>query len=129
MTHQIIPFNFQGSDVRVIDSDGEPWFVAVDVAEALGYSKPFNAVSRHCKAATTTPKQGGGTMTIIPERDVYRLVMRSKMQATPEMRRVRFPFPWLSWAAWAFWPCSCDVSIPIPGPHPCGWRLFSPASL
>jgi prophage antirepressor-like protein len=81
MTHQIIPFNFQGSDVRVIDSDGEPWFVAVDVAEALGYSKPFNAVSRHCKAATTTPKQGGGTMTIIPERDVYRLVMRSKMQA------------------------------------------------
>lgn len=78
----IIPFDFDGAAVRVItDALGEPWFVARDVADALGYSKPENAVARHCKAATTTPKQGGGFLTIIPERDLYRLVMKSKLPA------------------------------------------------
>ncbi len=75
-----IPFNFNGSEIRVItDDNGDPWFVAREVAEALGYAKPENAVSRHCKAATTTPKQGGGFMALIPERDLYRLVMKSKL--------------------------------------------------
>lgn len=68
----VIPFDFDGAAIRVItDKLGDPWFVARDVADALGYSKPENAVARHCKAATTTPKQGGGFMTIIPERDLY----------------------------------------------------------
>lgn len=79
-TDSVIPFDFDGGAIRVItDQLGDPWFVARDVADALGYAKPENAISRHCKAATTTPKQGGGFMTIIPERDVYRLVMRSKL--------------------------------------------------
>ncbi|MCG6574897.1 Rha family transcriptional regulator [Pseudomonas sp. AF32] len=78
----VIPFDFDGSAIRVItDKLGDPWFIARDVADALGYSKPENAVARHCKAATTTPKQGGGFMTIIPERDLYRLVMKSKLPA------------------------------------------------
>lgn len=62
-----------------LPTSGEPWFVASDVARVLGYSKPENAVSRHCKAAQqmTTPKQGGQRggaqyLTMIPERDVYR---------------------------------------------------------
>ena len=78
----MIPFDFNGAAIRVItDKLGDPWFVARDVADALGYSKPENAIARHCKAATTTPKQGGGFMTIIPERDLYRLVMKSKLPA------------------------------------------------
>ena len=78
----VIPFDFNGAAIRVItDKLGDPWFVARDVADALGYSKPENAIARHCKAATTTPKQGGGFMTIIPERDLYRLVMKSKLPA------------------------------------------------
>lgn len=78
----VIPFDFDGAAVRVItDKLGDPWFVANDIAVALGYAKPENAVGRHCKAATTTPKRGGGFMTIIPERDLYRLVMKSKLPA------------------------------------------------
>lgn len=76
----VIPFQFDTTQVRVIkDENGEPLFVASDVANALGYAKPENAIARHCKAATTTPKQGGGFMSVIPERDVYRLIMRSKL--------------------------------------------------
>ena len=33
--------------IRTIDRDGEPWFVGKDVAAALGYEKPQNAISAH----------------------------------------------------------------------------------
>lgn len=81
---QIIPFNFESSKIRVVTVNDEPWFVGSDVAKALGYAKPENALSRHCKASSTTPKQGGGYLTIIPERDVYRLIMRSKLPAAEQ---------------------------------------------
>lgn len=79
-------FNFEDKAVRVIEKDGEPWFVAKDVCDVLGYAKPENAVAMHCKAAKLLkyPESGCFTdsprgITIIPERDVYRLIMRSKL--------------------------------------------------
>lgn len=77
-------FAFDDALVRVIDRDGDPWFVAKDVAGILGYSKPRNAVSAHCKGALKwgVPTQGGDQeIIIIPERDVYRLIMRSRLPA------------------------------------------------
>lgn len=79
MNNPLSIFQYEGQQVRTIEQNGEPWFVAYDVATILGYSKPANAVSTHCKAGFTTPKQGGGFMTIIPERDVYRLIMKSNL--------------------------------------------------
>lgn len=78
----MIPFQFQSNPVRVVDVEGEPWFVAKDVAEVLGYSNPLKAVRDHCKGVneTFTPTAGGyQAIKIIPERDVYRLVMRSRL--------------------------------------------------
>lgn len=85
-------FQFDGAKVRVVVKDGEPWFVAKDVAEVLGYARPADAVAEHCKNKTLhtvcgeTPntKGRGGlrantTLSIIPERDIYRLVMRSNL--------------------------------------------------
>ena len=77
--NNIIPFNFNENAIRVISLAGVPWFVAKDVAVALGYAKPENVIARHCKKVSTTPKRGGGFMNIIPEPDVYRLVFRSKL--------------------------------------------------
>lgn len=80
MDKSVQMFQFQQHAVRVVkDEQGDPWFVAKDVADVLGYEKPENAIARHCRGSVTTPKQGGGFLTIIPERDVYRLVMRSKL--------------------------------------------------
>ena len=64
--------------------NGDPWFVAKDVAEVLGYSDTDAAVRAHCKAlkmfkAGDLPGLPSRGLTIIPERDVYRLVMRSKL--------------------------------------------------
>ena len=36
------PFDFNGQAVRVIDIDGEPWFVAADVAVILGYREAYD---------------------------------------------------------------------------------------
>lgn len=41
-------FNFEGSQVRVsIDTKGEPWFVAKDIAEILGYVWNGSGAIRH----------------------------------------------------------------------------------
>ncbi len=39
--------NAEFGEIRTIIIDGEPWFVAKDVAEALGYSNASKAVSTH----------------------------------------------------------------------------------
>lgn len=36
MDNKITPFSFNGTQVRVITRDGAPWWVAADVARALG---------------------------------------------------------------------------------------------
>lgn len=83
----LIPFEANGWQVRAIEIDGEPWFVASDVAKALGYRVPKDAIAAHCKGAAKRrlPTAGGEQqVTIIPERDVYRLIMRSRL---PEAER------------------------------------------
>ena len=68
--------------VRIVMVDNKPMFLANDVAKALGYSYPKNAIQDHCKGVDilSTPTDGGiQKMKYIPESDVYRLVMRSKL--------------------------------------------------
>lgn len=64
------------------DSDGNAMLKANDVAAALGYTNPPKAIRDHCKRVNVlfTPSAKGLQPTkFIPESDVYRLVMRSKM--------------------------------------------------
>lgn len=76
---------FEGHNIRIVtDEQGEPWFVAADVASALGYTDTDQAIRRHCKAAKTCPVETTGQvrhLSTIPERDVYRLIMRSKLES------------------------------------------------
>ena len=79
-------------DLRTIEKDGNIWFVASDVARALGYSRPADAVSQHCRytAKHSIPHpQGKGTLevNIIPEGDLYRLIIRSKLPAAEQFER------------------------------------------
>jgi len=86
----IIPFQFESNNVRVIEQDGEPWFVARDVAEALGYAKPQNAISRHCSYALKrgiASNFGVKETLIIPEGDVYRLIIKSKLPQAQRFER------------------------------------------
>ena len=45
--NNLIPFDFDGSAIRVLTDDaGEPWFVAMEIAEVLGYSDAFEMTKR-----------------------------------------------------------------------------------
>lgn len=75
-------FDFAGQGVRLIVRDGEPWFIAADVTRVLGYANGRAAIAQHCKGvAKHDALTDGGVQSfaIIPERDVYRLVLRSKL--------------------------------------------------
>jgi anti-repressor protein len=80
----IIPFQFESNNIRVIEQDGEPWFVAKDIASLLGYKDSKKAISSHCRWGVKHPLptiSGIRDTIIIPERDVFRLIMRSKLPA------------------------------------------------
>ena len=67
--------------VRTAEIDGKTYFVAKDVANALGYSNPRDAISRHCKGVVKHDsfKEGGQEISLIPEGDIYRLVIKSQL--------------------------------------------------
>jgi prophage antirepressor-like protein len=44
--------NSKFGEVRVAEIEGKTYFVGNDVAKALGYASPKDAISRHCKGAT-----------------------------------------------------------------------------
>lgn len=77
-------------EVRGLNIDGKPYAVASDVAKALGYAKPNNAVNTHCKNATLKQgiiKDNLGRLQdvlIIPESDIYRLIIKSKLPKAQE---------------------------------------------
>lgn len=77
--------NEQFGEVRIImNESNEPLFCAKDVAAALGYSDTADATQRHCKSGKKVfqPHEngvGGVNMVYIPEKDVYRLIMRSNL--------------------------------------------------
>lgn len=85
----LVPFSFKGSPVRIVtDEHGEPWFVAKDVCDLLGYANPSDAVGRHCKGvAKRYPLQTAGGMQdvrVLSEGDTLRLIVNSAMPAAQE---------------------------------------------
>lgn len=85
----LIPFCFKGAPVRVVtDESGEPWFVAKDVCDLLGYANPHDAVGRHCKGvAKRYPLQTAGgqqEVRVLSEGDMLRLIVNSTMPAAQE---------------------------------------------
>lgn len=78
-------------DIRTVEIDGKPYFVGTDVAKALGYAKPNNAVSTHCrytlKRGIATKQGNMSEMVLIPEGDIYRLIIRSKLSSAERFER------------------------------------------
>lgn len=82
--------NEEFGEVRMIEIDGKPYFVATDVATALGYTNPRKAVNDHCKGVTkrdTPTSSGVQSMSYINEGDLYRLIMKSKLPSAEKFER------------------------------------------
>lgn len=74
--------NPEFGEIRTVEEDGKVLFCGSDVAKALGYAKPQNAMACYCKGALKrgTPTAGGvQEMLFIPEGDIYRLAAKSEL--------------------------------------------------
>lgn len=84
----LVPFDFHGYNVRVIHlENSEVLFVGKDVADFLGYKRPNEAITAHCRGTVKhriPTVSGFQDMLCIPERDVYRLIMRSTLPQAEE---------------------------------------------
>jgi prophage antirepressor-like protein len=84
-------FNYNSQNVRTIFSDGEPWFVASDVAKILGYSAT-SAMTRRLededKGVRVLHTLGGDQkMTVITQPGVYEAILGSKVDGARLFRR------------------------------------------
>lgn len=78
--------------VRVIEIGGTPYFVGVDVANALGYADSFGALKKHvddedklvCQIDSAGQKRDA---TVINESGLYSLILRSNLPKAREFKR------------------------------------------
>lgn len=85
--------NEEFGEVRTVEIEGKPFFCGSDVAKALGYSEPHKAVARHCrddgmKRTPIADSLGRVQETVfIPEGDLYRLIVSSKLPTAEKFER------------------------------------------
>lgn len=89
--NNVIPFDFQSRQVRVVQIQSEPWFVANDVCQALDLTNPRKAVSDlddDEKGVTTSDTLGGKQiLNIINESGLYSLIFKSRKAAAKKFKR------------------------------------------
>jgi anti-repressor protein len=76
-------------EIRAIRRDEELWFVGSEIAKILGYADTAQAIRKNCKGGVhqTLPSISGEQVyTIIPESDLYRLVLRSKLPSAEQFQ-------------------------------------------
>lgn len=75
--------NAEFGQIRTVEINGKIYFVGKDIANALGYSNPRDAIARHCKGVVKHDsfKEGGQEVALIPEGDMYRLITHSKLES------------------------------------------------
>ncbi|QDW73214.1 toxin Bro [Lachnospiraceae bacterium KGMB03038] len=82
--------NPEFGSIRTFEQNGEVLFCGKDIAQALGYRRPADAIAAHCKGVCVlpTPSNGGiQQMKFIPEGDVYRLIVHSKLPSAERFER------------------------------------------
>lgn len=88
--------NPEFGDVRTIMIDGEPWFVAKDISETLGYSKTFNMMKRIDEedkrniSSSILEEQVNNqsyTIGIINESGLYNSIFGSKVSSAKKFRK------------------------------------------
>jgi len=108
VTKEIQLYNFKGNDVRIVDRDGNPWFIAKDVCDELGIGNPSKALmgleldekSEIIVSPATRPINVSNSnsninikdlrpkkMRIINEPGLYKLIFRSRKPQAKAFKR------------------------------------------
>ena len=84
--------NEEFGEIRTLLIDGEPWFIGIDVAVALGYAKPHNALNRHVDGDDSLKRgviDSVGRMQetiFINESGMYSLILSSKLPTAKKFK-------------------------------------------
>lgn len=92
MTNNVIEFQFEGQEVRTLKGEnGEPWFVAKDVAEVLGFDHTptlTRTLDDEEKGVHTIHTLGGDQkMTVINESGLYSAILKSRKPQAKAFKR------------------------------------------
>ena len=83
--------NSEFGKVRTLMIDGEPWAYGKDIAVALGYAKPTDAVRNHVdpedRTVSKTETVNGTAPVLINESGLYSLILSSKLPKAKEFKR------------------------------------------
>lgn len=84
--------NAELGNVRVLEIDGEPYFVGKDVAVALGYKDSSDAIKKHVDNEDKLSRRFADSgqnreMYIINESGLYSLILSSKLPKAKEFKR------------------------------------------
>lgn len=90
--NEVQVWNYESSEVRTVQVNGEPWFVGKDVATVLGYSNTRDAIARH---VDEEDKAGVGIhdgsqmreVVVVNESGLYSLVLSSKLPNAKKFKR------------------------------------------
>jgi prophage antirepressor-like protein len=87
---EIVPFAFNGTELRTVLIGDQPWFAAADAAKILGYRDAANAVrilrERHRGTHPMSTPGGIQDLTVVSEPGIYRLAMRSDLPAAEDFQ-------------------------------------------
>lgn len=82
--------NSEFGELGVLEIDGKPYFPAAACAKALGYKRPADAITAHCKGSVkyrVLTKGGEQELKFLPEGDLYRLITHSKLPAAERFEK------------------------------------------
>ena len=76
--------------LHIVFVEGKEYFPAVECAKLLGYSDPHKAIKAHCRGVGKMPTLIKGVIQdkmYIPEGDLYRLIIRSKLPSAERFEK------------------------------------------
>jgi len=86
----VIPFDFKSRQVRVVEQNGEPWFIAKDLAEVLGYSDAHKMTSKLDDDEVQNRQIGGfgnRGVNLINEAGLYSVILTSQKAEAKAFKR------------------------------------------
>lgn len=88
--NNIIPFDFEGYSIRLVDLEGSPWFVAMEVAAVLDYSDAFEMTKRlddDEKQNLQVAGFGPRGVTVISESGLYAAILTSRKPEAAKFKK------------------------------------------
>ena len=92
MNTNLQTWNYESSEIRTVQMNGEPWFVGKDVATVLGYANASKAIQDHVdtedklnnESLSSLGQRGGW---LVNESGLYSLILSSKLPNAKKFKR------------------------------------------